>query len=333
MGFPAIVEGGDQPACTDNFQIKPFVLDGRRWQSVEQCFQAYKFGSEELVERIRSLRPTPDDDAVSFARRVLQEGRVRDPSFRPDWELIKQEVMYRAVRAKFSCNPDARAELLATGTRGIQHPEPGFWGEWNTNIVLRIREELRPPGEGRDEALLSALILRFEVQRAGHTSTLPTLVALDLPTGGSQSAYAAADAAGPAGPSGPAESGAWMEQWTPNLDSSVFYLDVGNAAAGQCSWVPQASLFSGIVPEVKTALAKRLVETEEARRSPVAKAVGSLVALAAADATGHWFEFMDACDTPGVNRGGSVRSCNQPRAIKEAAVQWRSCLDAKDILR
>merc|ERR550537_1715288 len=30
-----------------------------------------------------------------------------------------------------------------------------------------------------------------------------------------------------------------------------------------------------------------------------------MVALAAADATGHWFEFMDACDKPGANIGSS----------------------------
>ena len=29
--------------------------------------------------------------------------------------------------------------------------------------------------------------------------------------------------------------------------------------------------------------------------------MGSMVALAAADATGHWFEFMDACDKPGAS--------------------------------
>jgi ADP-ribosyl-[dinitrogen reductase] hydrolase len=40
-------------------------------------------------------------------------------------------------------------------------------------------------------------------------------------------------------------------------------------------------------------------------RSPVAKAIGAMVGLAAADSLGHWFEFMDACDRPGANRGGS----------------------------
>ena len=120
MGYPAVVEGGEQPVCTDNFQIAPFELDGKHWHTVEQCFQALKFGDEGLVERIRSLEPAKDDDAVSFGLKTIQAGQTRDPSFRADWELIKQEVMYRAVRAKFACNVDNRTELLSTGTKRIQ---------------------------------------------------------------------------------------------------------------------------------------------------------------------------------------------------------------------
>eukprot|EP01051_Picozoa_sp_SAG22_P018737 SAG22_NODE_3245_length_1834_cov_1.074352_2_plen_470_part_00 len=185
MGYPAVVEGGERPACTDNFQIAPFELDGKLWHSVEQCFQALNFGSEELFERIRALEPTQGDDAESFGIKAIQAGRTRDPSFRADWELVKQEIMYRAVRAKFACNPDNRAELLATGRQRIQHPEEGFWGVWNTNIILRVREELRPPGE-RDQALLGELVRRFEQQQGGgdttaHIGSLPSLVEMPLP--------------------------------------------------------------------------------------------------------------------------------------------------------
>lgn len=180
MGYPAIVETGEQPACTDNFQISPFELDGKRWQSVEQCFQALKFRNDELVERIRALQPSYDDDAASFGMKVIQAGRARDPSFRADWEQVKQEIMYRAVRAKFAYSSENRAELLATGTKRIQHPEQGFWGEWNTNIILRVREELRAPGE-RNQGLLSELIHRFEQQASTSLdSILPSLVDLPL---------------------------------------------------------------------------------------------------------------------------------------------------------
>ena len=51
----------------------------------------------------------------------------------------------------------------------------------------------------------------------------------------------------------------------------------------------------------------------ECPRGPLCKAMGSLVALAAADATGHWFEFMPACDRPGANAGGRrVKGLNMP---------------------
>jgi len=100
-----------------------------------------------------------------------------------------------------------------------------------------------------------------------------------------------------------------MERWGP-LDSSLFELVVhlppprSDAAMTTFASLSGASLLSQISPVDKKALVSRLVT--ECPRSSVAKAVGSLVALAAADATGHWFEFMDACNKPGENiYGGS----------------------------
>ena len=89
------------------------------------------------------------------------------------------------------------------------------------------------------------------------------------------------------------------------LDSLLFELDVhlpppsSDAAMPTFASLSRASLLSQIPAADKTALVSRLIT--ECPRSPVAKAVGSMVALAAADATGHWFEFMDACDKPGEN--------------------------------
>jgi ADP-ribosylglycohydrolase len=109
-------------------------------------------------------------------------------------------------------------------------------------------------------------------------------------------------------------SGELMECWGGvdgpcPLDSSLFQLDVhlparSDAAMTTFASLSGASLLSRIPAADKTALVSRLVT--ECPRSSVAKAVGSMVALAAADATGHWFEFMDACDKQGENSGRSV---------------------------
>ena len=45
------------PACTDNFQVKPFLFEGLEWQSCEQAYQGYKFNSPESREAIRLIVP------------------------------------------------------------------------------------------------------------------------------------------------------------------------------------------------------------------------------------------------------------------------------------
>jgi ADP-ribosylglycohydrolase len=110
-------------------------------------------------------------------------------------------------------------------------------------------------------------------------------------------------------------SGELMERWGRAdgpcpLDSSLFELEVhlppprSDAAMTTFASLSGASLLSQIPAEDKKALVPRLVK--ECPRSSVSKAVGSMVALAAADATGHWFEFMDACNKPGENYGRSA---------------------------
>lgn len=59
----------------------------------------------------------------------------------------------------------------------------------------------------------------------------------------------------------------------------------------------QYSIFSRIPEAERRGLIHRILD--ECPRDPIAKAVGAMVGMAAADATGHWFEFMAACDEPG----------------------------------
>ena len=58
------------PSCTDNFQVAPFSFDGALWQSVEQCFQAYKFNDVEARERIRAIVKQPGEHDHSHGMRV-----------------------------------------------------------------------------------------------------------------------------------------------------------------------------------------------------------------------------------------------------------------------
>ena len=74
-------------------------------------------------------------------------------AIRPDWDAIKDEVMYRAVRRKFELHPELKAMLLATGDEEIIEAAPTdtYWGVGRDGtglnklgkIIARIREELR----------------------------------------------------------------------------------------------------------------------------------------------------------------------------------------------
>lgn len=85
------------------------------------------------------------------------KARGRQIALRPDWEEIKADVMYHAVKAKFSQMPYFRDFLLGTGSDFLYEDSPtdAVWGLWNQRdgdwtgqnllgeILMRVREELR----------------------------------------------------------------------------------------------------------------------------------------------------------------------------------------------
>lgn len=98
----------DPYGCFSNFSSHPIQLDGKVWPTSEHYFQAQKFRDEDLQEQVRQTA------SPMIAARF---GRDRSKPLRPDWEAVKDDVMRRAVRAKFTQHGDLRLELLATGMR------------------------------------------------------------------------------------------------------------------------------------------------------------------------------------------------------------------------
>merc|ERR1719291_1144850 len=120
MGGPCKVQGDegveDGPPYTDNFLIRPYMLNGAEWQSVEQFFQAYKYADEEVVRRFLEKVPDEGASAFEYGEQVKRMGQERHPSYRKNWEQIKVEVMYRAKRAQIAQHPDLQEDLVATGS-------------------------------------------------------------------------------------------------------------------------------------------------------------------------------------------------------------------------
>lgn len=158
------------PACTDNFQIKPFMFNGTEWFSVEQCFQAMKFTKSSMQERLRLTKPRAKEDDENYSLRLWDMGQ-RKSAIRPDWDSIKVAMMYRIVAAKYAQHADLQADLVSTGDAEIvggmstswvtNSGRTENWGTWNGIIQMRVREELRLESE-RKPGLLESLVGMFQ---------------------------------------------------------------------------------------------------------------------------------------------------------------------------
>lgn len=123
-----------------NFSAHPFYLDGERWRTSEHYFQAAKFVGTPHADEVRQCK-TPKEAA--------DMGRERKRPLRRDWESVKDDVMRRALEAKFRAHDDLRLALLATGTEELIEAAPGdfYWGEGRDgtgkNMLGKLRERLR----------------------------------------------------------------------------------------------------------------------------------------------------------------------------------------------
>ena len=145
--IPTIVEFSslrDTYGAFSNFAPYPIALKGKIWPTNEHFFQAQKFAGTEHEEAIR-LAKSP-----MVAARM---GRSRQRSLRADWEAVKDDVMYEAVRAKFTQHDDLRRLLLATGNaRIVEHrARDAYWGDGPDGsgknmlgqLLMRVRAEMR----------------------------------------------------------------------------------------------------------------------------------------------------------------------------------------------
>jgi ribA/ribD-fused uncharacterized protein len=127
-----------------NFAPYSIDLDGARWLTTEHYYQAQKFTDPVLQAKIRKA------EKPVIAKKLADKHRGE---MRPDWDAVKDEVMYRAVRRKFELHPELRAMLMATGEEEIVENAPTdyYWGVGREGtgqnklgrIIERLRAEFR----------------------------------------------------------------------------------------------------------------------------------------------------------------------------------------------
>jgi ribA/ribD-fused uncharacterized protein len=134
----------DQYGEFSNFAAFPITLGGKVWPTTEHYFQAQKFAGTEHEEAIRET-PSP-----MIAKRM---GRDSKKPLRGDWDLVKDDIMREAVRAKFSQHPELTTLLLATGDAVlVEHTaNDSYWGDAGDgsgknmlgHILMQLRDQLR----------------------------------------------------------------------------------------------------------------------------------------------------------------------------------------------
>jgi len=122
------------------YTLKNFTFEGIPYKNAEAAFQSMK-----------CINP---EDRIRFSDLIGSEARVlgRTVSLRPDWEHIKDDIMYRVVKTKFS-DSNLKQRLLDTGDEELV--EDNWWSEtyWGVcagvglnklgKILMRVRQELR----------------------------------------------------------------------------------------------------------------------------------------------------------------------------------------------
>jgi N-glycosidase YbiA len=137
----------DPYGCFSNFSPHGIEIEGVFWFTVEHYYQAQKFvGSvDEYMIPIIHTAKTPEIAAAL--------GRNCDRTLRRDWDMVKIQVMQKAVLQKFLSHTGIRKVLLETGEEALIEDSPCdyFWGcgadksgqNHLGNILMDVRTKLR----------------------------------------------------------------------------------------------------------------------------------------------------------------------------------------------
>lgn len=126
-----------------NFAGFGFELDGNYWRTMEHYFQAMKFVGTTQFDRICNAGSPKQAKAL---------GQSREIPIRKDWESVKEVIMLKGLRAKFSDEKLVEL-LLSTGRRELieNSPYDSYWGIGPRNkgknrlgvMLMKLRDEIK----------------------------------------------------------------------------------------------------------------------------------------------------------------------------------------------
>ncbi|KAJ6422407.1 hypothetical protein OIU84_027378 [Salix udensis] len=163
----------DPYGAFSNFSPHPIQMpDGSgsyvTWSSVEHYYQAHKFVgvnepvAKDCVEKIKSAKSP--EEAARMGRSMQKQ---RPDLVRSDWEGLKIDVMYRALKCKFSIYPHLQSMLLTTAGSVLVEASPHdlFWGggregeglNYLGRLLMLIRSEFLGECPSPSESTCTAL--------------------------------------------------------------------------------------------------------------------------------------------------------------------------------
>lgn len=127
-----------------NFAPYSVKIDGETWKTTEHYFQAVKFKNT-APNHYRAVMRAPTPNAAK------QLGRSRRYRIDPNWDQVRENFMFRALRAKFEQHADLKQLLLETGTAYLaEHTENDkYWGDGGDgsgenrlgHLLMRLRQD------------------------------------------------------------------------------------------------------------------------------------------------------------------------------------------------
>lgn len=127
-----------------NFALYAIKINGKIWKTSEHYFQAQKFKGTAYENKIQK--------AVS-PMKAAELGRTRKIKIRRNWDKIKDNVMYEALKAKFTQHINLKELLLSTTDKIlIEHTKnDAYWGDAGNGkgknklgkLLMKIRKDLQ----------------------------------------------------------------------------------------------------------------------------------------------------------------------------------------------
>ena len=112
-----------------NFSDSKICYKGHTYKNGEAAFHSEKNSFSEYKEKLEKANPS---EAKKLGRRV---------KLRPDWEQVKNDVMYEVIYAKFSQNGELRRKLLETGNSILVEDNTWHDNYWGTCSCPRCKDK------------------------------------------------------------------------------------------------------------------------------------------------------------------------------------------------